>query len=261
VVYRLLDIGGDKLLPYLPLPPARNPALNQRGIRLLLNHLEVLKPQLRAFLRVSAKHPVSILLPFVGGLEEVRQTREVIQQVQRELSAAGKDFNPKIPVGAMIEVPSAALMAGILARELDFLSLGTNDLVQYTLAADREDENVAAYYQPLHPAVLHLIRTVVDGAKSAGRELTFCGEMGGNPLYTELLLGLGIRELSVAPGELLEVKSAIRETRIDEAQQLAQTALDLGTAQAIETLVNERWSKTRQLKDLGQPRIQPSELT
>ena len=240
VVFRLLDIGGDKVLPYFPLLPSRNPSLAQRGVRLLLRHLDVLKPQLRAFLRVSADHPASILLPVVGGLEEVRQAREVLRQVQGELTAAGHRFNPDVPLGAMIEVPSAALMARTLAREVDFLSLGTNDLVQYVLAADREDESVASYYQPLHPGVLHLIHSVAEAARSADRELTICGEMAGDPLHTELLLGLGLRALSVAPGQMLQVKRAIRETRLDEARELARSALELGSVAEVEALLNSR---------------------
>jgi phosphotransferase system enzyme I (PtsI) len=239
VVFRLVDLGGDKILPYFPLPPSRNPSLAERGIRLLLRHVDVLKTQLRAFLRVSARHPVSILLPVVTGIEDIRQAREVLRQAQDELSAEGKPFNPAIPIGAMIEVPSAALMTRTLAKEVDFLSLGTNDLVQYVLAADREDESTSTYYQPLHPAVLRLIESVVEGAKSAGRELAICGEMAGDPLHTALLLGLGLRELSVAPGQMLEVKDAIRRTRLDEARQLATAALDLGSAPEVETLLNE----------------------
>ncbi|HSD19149.1 MAG TPA: phosphoenolpyruvate--protein phosphotransferase [Anaeromyxobacter sp.] len=240
VVFRLLDIGGDKVLPYFPLLPSRNPSLAQRGVRLLLRHLDVLKPQLRAFLRVSADHPASILLPVVAGLEEVRQAREVLRQVQDELTAAGHRFNPDVPLGAMIEVPSAALMARTLAREVDFLSLGTNDLVQYVLAADREDESVASYYQPLHPGVLRLIHFVAEAARSADRELTICGEMAGDPLHTELLLGLGLRALSVAPGQMLQVKRAIRETRLDEARELARSALELGSVAEVEALLNSR---------------------
>ena len=239
VVFRLVDLGGDKMLPYFPLPPSRNPSLAERGIRLLLRHVDVLKTQLRAFLRVSARHPASILLPVVIGIEDVRQFREVLRQVQYELSAEAKRFNPAIPIGAMIEVPSAALMTRTLAKEVDFLSLGTNDLVQYVLAADREDESTAPYYQPLHPAVLRLIESVVKGARSAGRELAICGEMAGDPLHTALLLGLGLRELSVAPGQMLEVKDAIRRTRLDEARQLASIALELGSAAEVEALLNE----------------------
>ena len=239
LVFRLVDLGGDKILPYFPLPPSRNPSLAERGIRLLLRHVDLLKTQLRAFLRVSASHPVSILLPVVVGIEDVRQVREVVRQVQDELSAEGKRFDAAVPIGAMIEVPSAALMIRSLAKEVDFLSLGTNDLVQYVLAADREDETTASYYQPLHPAVLRLIESVVEGASSAGRELTICGEMAGDPLHTALLLGLGLRELSVAPGQMLEVKDAIRRTRLDEARRLAGKALELGSAGEVEALLNE----------------------
>jgi len=239
LVFRLVDLGGDKVLSYFPLPPSRNPSLAERGIRLLLRHIDVLKTQLRAFLRVSARHPVSILLPVVVGIEDVRQAREVLRQVQYELSAEGKRFDPDIPMGAMIEVPSAALMTRTLAKEVDFLSLGTNDLVQYVLAADREDESTAHYYQPLHPAVLGLIESVVEGARRAGRELTICGEMAGDPLHTALLLGLGLRELSVAPGQMLEVKDAIRRTHLEEARRLASIALELGSAAEVEALLNQ----------------------
>jgi phosphotransferase system enzyme I (PtsI) len=239
VVFRLLDIGGDKDLPYFPLPAARNPSLAQRGIRLLLRHPEVLRSQLRAFLRVGAKHPISILMPMVGGLDEVRATRAVIRDVARELRAEGKDFNPDTPLGAMIEVPAAALIAHSLAREVDFFSLGTNDLVQYALAADRENEAIAPYYQPLHPGVLRLITFVVDAAAAAGRPLTICGDMAGEPAYTDLLLGLGLRELSVAPGEMLEVKGRIRDADLGRARDLARAALELGTAGEIEALLQE----------------------
>ncbi len=240
VVFRLLDVGGDKDLPYFRLPISRNPSLGQRGVRLLLRYPEVLKAQLRAFLRVSAEHPVSVLLPVVSGLEEVRQTRQVLRQVQGELSREGRAFDAAIPLGAMIEVPSAALLARSLAREVDFFSLGTNDLVQYVLAADREDETEPPSYQPLHPGVLRLIRAVADDARSAGRELAICGEMAGEPLYTELLLGLGLRELSVAPGEMLEVKNAVRKVRLDDARGLAQQALELDSPAQIEALLRER---------------------
>jgi phosphotransferase system enzyme I (PtsI) len=242
VVFRLLDIGGDKELPYFPLPSARNPSLAQRGIRLLLAHPHILKTQLRAFLRVSAEHAVAVLMPVVGGIEEVRQTRAVLREAQDELRAEGLPFNPAIPLGAMIEVPSAAVMAGVLAREVDFFSLGTNDLVQYLLAADREDETIAPYYQPLHPAVLRLIHNLAESAAAAGRDLTICGEMAGNPAYTELLLGLGLRELSVAPGKLLDIKHAVRATDLGQARALAARALELGSVAEIEALVEGRRS-------------------
>jgi phosphotransferase system enzyme I (PtsI) len=240
IAFRLLDVGGDKELPYFPLPPSRNPSLADRGIRLLLKHPDILRRQLRAILRVSAEHPVSILLPVVTGLEEVRETRRVIASLKAELAAEGKGFNPDIRVGAMIEVPSAALLAPALAREVDFFSLGTNDLVQYVLAADREDETVASYYQPAHPAVLRLIGLVADAAAAAHRELSICGEMAGDPAYTELLLGLGLRQFSVAPGELLDVKNAIRKTDLQRARTLATRALEAASVADVAALLQEK---------------------
>jgi phosphotransferase system enzyme I (PtsI) len=237
VVFRLLDVGGDKELRYFPLPSSRNPSLAQRGIRLLLKHPEILKRQVRAFLRVSGHHPVSILMPVVGGLEEVRQTRAIMREAMAELQAAGVPFNRDVALGAMIEIPAAAMMIPALAREVDFFSLGTNDLVQYVLAADREDETVADYYQPLHPAVLQVIRAVTAAADAADRELTICGEMAGDPDYTELLLGLGLRSFSVAPGELLDVKNAIRKATMADARRMAEQALSLGSVAEVEALV------------------------
>jgi phosphotransferase system enzyme I (PtsI) len=240
IVLRLLDVGGDKQLPYFPLPASRNPSLARRGIRLLLENPDVLVRQLRAFLRVSAEHPVSILIPVVGGLEEVRATRAIVVQVMKGLTAEGTLFNPEVPVGAMIEVPSAAILATALAKEVDFFSLGTNDLVQYVLAADREDDSVADAYRPLHPAVLRLIGLVAEAARKAGRPLTICGDMAGDPESTELLVGLGLREFSVAPGEMLEVKSAIRKVSVADAKMLAAEALEMGTATEVEALLARR---------------------
>lgn len=242
VVLRLLDVGGDKQLPYFPLPESRNPSLAQRGIRLLLQHPAVLRRQLRVFLRISADHPVAILIPVVGGVEEVRATRAMVEKVKAELTAEGQRFNPQIAIGAMIEVPSAAVLAAALAKEVDFFSLGTNDLVQYVLAADREDDTMAEYYRPLHPAVLHLIHSVAAAAQNANRPLTICGEIAGDPEYTELLLGLGLRELSVAPGELLEVKNAIRKVTLADAQALAAQALLASSATEVEALLKHRRS-------------------
>jgi phosphotransferase system enzyme I (PtsI) len=240
IVLRLLDVGGDKDLSYFPLPLSRNPSLAQRGIRLLLKNPEVLKRQLRASLRISAEHPVSILLPVVGGLEEVRATRAILKAVMEELRAEGKSFNPGVAIGAMIEVPAAAILASALLKEVDFLSLGTNDLVQYVLAADREEETMSDYYQPVHPAILRLISQVADAARNAGRPLTICGEMAGDPRYTELLLGLGLRELSVAPGEMLEVKNAIRKVNLAAAKLLAIEALDAGSVAEVEAILARR---------------------
>ena len=250
IVLRLLDVGGDKQLPYFPLPEARNPSLAQRGIRLLLKNPSVLKSQLRAFLRVSAEHPVSVLIPVVGGIEDVRATRAVLNEAMAELTAEGKAFNPKIPLGAMIEVPSAALLTAVLAKELDFFSLGTNDLVQYLLAADREDDTIDDYYQPLHPAVLRVIRFVVGAAREAGRTLSICGEMAGDPAYVQLLLGLGLREFSVAPGDILEIKNAIRATTLADAETLATAALEKCLTSEVEELLEHGRFARRQASSM-----------
>jgi phosphotransferase system enzyme I (PtsI) len=240
VALRLLDLGADKALPYLPLAAARNPALAERGVRLLLRERAILHRQLRAFLRVSAEHPVSIVIPFVTAIEEVRAVREALATAQRDLAAEGRRFDAHISLGAMIETPSAAMMAPALARELDFFSLGTNDLVQYTLAADREDEQTASYYQPLHPAVLQLIAAVVDAAAAAGRSVSICGDLAGDPECTELLLGLGLRTLSVAPGKLLDVKGRVRAVAIAEARALAARALAASSAAEVGAMLAER---------------------
>jgi phosphotransferase system enzyme I (PtsI) len=244
VVVRLLDIGGDKQLDYLPLPSARNPSLALRGIRLLLDRPDIVRPQIRAFLRATAHHPIAVLIPVVGGIEEVRRTRALIREVAAELAAEGVTCDPDVPVGAMIEVPSAALMAASIGREVDFLSLGTNDLVQYVLAADREDQGRAPYYQPLHPAVLRMIAHVIRAASESNRPLTICGEIAGDPAFTELLLGMGLRELSVAPGNLLPVKRAIREIRIDDAKTLADAAAAAHSVEEVEALLAARATGT-----------------
>jgi phosphotransferase system enzyme I (PtsI) len=237
VVIRLLDLGADKTPAYFPLQAARNPSLAPRGLRLLLEHPDVLRTQLRALLRVSVTHSIRLLLPMVGGLEEVAAFKALLSDVRRQLVAEGWRFEHALPIGAMIEIPSAALVARKLAQELDFLSLGTNDLVQYMLAADRDDETMARYYQPLHPAVLAVVRGVGDAARAAGKELSICGGMAGDPAYVELLLGLGLRSFSLAPGELLEVKSVIRRTSAEQAEALAGRALDCATVFDVAELI------------------------
>lgn len=240
VVFRLLDIGAEKTLPYFPLPTVANPALNLRGSRLLLAHPELLRTQLRAILRVSGSYPVAALLPMVGGLEEVRAVKGLLHELKADLRSHGVRFDEAMPLGAMIEVPSAALVAGDLALELDFLSLGTNDLVQYLLAADRDDPSMSGYYRALHPAVLRLIRSVVVAAGQAGTRLTICGEMAGDPFYTELLLGLGLRTFSVAPRQLGEVRHEIRRGSVRAATALARRIVACRTRDEIREILDRR---------------------
>jgi phosphoenolpyruvate-protein kinase (PTS system EI component) len=197
VVIRVLDVGGDKMLPYFPLPAQTNPSLGCRGIRLLLKHPRILKTQLRAILRVSAAHHVSILLPMIFSVGEVMEARKIWKTVMSELRAEKLPYDGKIRVGAMIETPAAAILTRQLAAEVDFFSIGTNDLIQYLLATDRTSAEVAGYYEPLHPAVLHILKSILETAKAEGKTISVCGEMAGNPAYTELLLGLGARSFSL----------------------------------------------------------------
>jgi phosphotransferase system enzyme I (PtsI) len=233
VVVRVLDIGSDKLLPYFPFPVEANPSLGRRGTRLLLAHPEILRTQLRAILRVSATHRVAILFPMIGGVEDLVAAKAAIESAKASLRDEGKAFNASVSVGAMIETPAAAIMTARLAREIDFFSIGTNDLVQYLLTTDRTSSELASYYEPLHPAVLRMLAFVATAAKAHGKTVSICGEMAGNPAFTQLLLGLGFRSLSVNPGEMLEIKSAIRTTNMPQAEELAKRVLELGTIQEI----------------------------
>jgi phosphoenolpyruvate-protein phosphotransferase len=243
VVVRLLDIGAEKTFPYFPLPAVANPALHLRGTRLLLAHPAVLRTQLRALLRVSADHPVSVLLPMVGGVEEVRAVKESLAAAKAELRSEGLPFDDALPLGAMIEIPAAAVVAEDLAREVDFLSLGTNDLVQYLLAADREEAAMGCYYRALHPAVLRTLRSVAVAARQARKELTLCGEMAADPLYTELLLGLGLRSFSVAPRQLGAVRHEIRRASIRAATALARRLARLSSRDEIRHAIERRYER------------------
>lgn len=229
VVLRILDVGSDKLLPYFPLPTETNPSLGRRGTRLLLGHPEILRTQLHAMLRLSATHAVSLLFPMIGGVEEFRAARAAVEETKACLQVEGVAFDPAIPVGAMIETPSAAITVRWIAREADFLSVGTNDLVQYLLATDRTSSAMAGYYEPLHPAVIQSLKSIFEAAEKEAKTVSLCGEIAGNPAYTALLLGLGVRCFSVAPGELLEIKRRVRSISSTEAERLATRALAAGT--------------------------------
>jgi phosphotransferase system enzyme I (PtsI) len=227
-------------LPYFPLPPAQNPALNLRGTRLLLEYPEVLRAQVRAILRVSASFSVSILLPMVGSIDEVRAFKARLAAAMGELRSEAIRFDESISLGAMVEVPSAALVAGDLAREVDFLSLGTNDLVQYLLAADRDDPAMSSYYRSLDPAVLRLISSVVAAARQAGKDVNICGEMAGDPHYTELLLGLGLRSFSVTPRQLGPIRHQIRASHVAAATGFARRLLRCSTREEIVARLERR---------------------
>jgi phosphotransferase system enzyme I (PtsI) len=195
---------------------------------------------MRAILRASAFGEVRIMFPMVSTLLELRQCKMILAEVKEDLEDEGIPFNRKLPVGTMIEVPSAAILADELAREVNFFSIGTNDLVQYTLAADRTNETVASLYNPGDPAVLKLIEVVVRAARTHNVEVSVCGEMSGEPIYTLLLLGMGLRQLSVTPHNIPEIKKIIRSSTLEEATQVAQEALRLETARDVNNYLREQ---------------------
>ncbi len=228
ITFRTLDLGVDKQVDgsAAGCPPVCNPALGLRAIRLCLKEPGLFRPQLRAILRASAEGPVRMMIPMLSGIQEVNSVLALVEQARRELSRDGLPYDPRMPVGGMIEVPAAALSAAAFARQLDFLSIGTNDLIQYALAIDRVDDTVNYLYDPLHPAILRLIRMTIDAGRAHATPVSMCGEMAGEPRFTRLLLGLGLRELSMQPGSLLEVKEIVRESRINELEEAAALLLE-----------------------------------
>jgi phosphotransferase system enzyme I (PtsI) len=241
VVIRTLDLGADKFATSTePVPQERNPFLGVRSVRLCLRNLTLFKTQMRAILRASAFGNVRILFPMVSTVLELRQCKMILAEVKEDLEEEGIAFNSKLPVGTMIEVPSAAIMSQQLAREVDFFSVGTNDLIQYTLAADRTNEMMASLYSPGDPAVLRLIETVVHAANKQGVEVNVCGEMSGEPIYTLLLLGMGLKQLSVTPHNIPEIKKIVRSVSLDEARQVAREALGLETARDVNNYLREQ---------------------
>lgn len=236
---RTLDAGGDKLLNGISQTVEQNPALGVRAIRLALGMPEQFKKQLRAILRVSAEGKVRIMFPMISGLEELRNARALLDQAKAELDAARIPYDRDIPVGIMIEIPSAVVVADLLARESDFFSVGTNDLIQYTLAIDRSNEHLVDMYQPLHPAVLRSLRRVVDAAHEAGIEACICGEMAGDPLYLPVLLGLGFDELSMVAASIPRVKQILRRCTLKLAAEITETCIGFTTATAADQFLKE----------------------
>ncbi|MBI5656664.1 MAG: phosphoenolpyruvate--protein phosphotransferase, partial [Geobacter sp.] len=237
VTIRTLDVGGDKFVPDLNLADELNPALGLRAIRLSLRQPETFRPQLRAILRASALGKVRIFFPMISGVGEIRQAKQLLEETKHELRQAGIPFDEDIEIGIMIEIPSAVVIADLLAREVDFFSVGTNDLIQYSLAIDRTNEHLAHLYEPLHPAVLRSLKQVVDAAHAAGIDACMCGEMAGEPDYLPILLGLGFDELSMNGISIPRVKRILRRCNRTDAEQLVQRALSLSTAEEIESFL------------------------
>lgn len=224
VVFRTLDLGGDKIDERVPMEPEPNPFLGWRGIRLSLGRMDLFKRQLRALLRAAVHGRAGIMFPMVSSVQEVIQAKAVLNECAEELTAEGVDVPDEIEIGAMIEIPSAALSADLIAAEVDFLSLGTNDLIQYTIAVDRLNDRVAALYQPTHPAVLRLIGLSVQAARGAGIRAGMCGEMASDLALTPLMIGLGLNELSVAVNQVARVKHAVRRLNVADCEELALAA-------------------------------------
>lgn len=237
LVIRTLDIGGDKPLPYLKMEHEPNPFLGCRGVRLYFEHPQILKTQLRAILRASPGHNIKIMFPMVASISELRKVREILEETKREMREEKIPFNENIEVGIMVEIPSAALMAEHFANEVDFFSIGTNDLSQYTMAADRTNARVSALADAFNPAVLRLIHQVIEAAHAAGIWVGVCGEIAGNPLAVPLLVGLGVDELSVNPPFIPEIKQIISFLTMEEARAIALEALKLRSPEEVREYV------------------------
>ena len=237
VILRTMDIGGDKELPYLDLPKEMNPFLGWRAIRIALDHREILNAQLRAVLRASAYGKLAVMFPMIISVEEIRELKSVIEELKVELRNEGKAFDENIQIGVMVETPSAAVNAKFLAKEVDFFSIGTNDLTQYTLAVDRGNELISHLYNPMSPSVLSLIKQVIDASHAEGKWTGMCGELAGDERATVLLLGMGLDEFSMSAISVPRIKKLIRNVNYQDAKLLAEKALQQPTAAEIERLV------------------------
>ena len=237
VILRTMDIGGDKELPYLDLPKEMNPFLGWRAIRIALDRREILNAQLRAVLRASAYGKLAVMFPMIISVEEIRELKSVIEELKVELRNEGKAFDENIQIGVMVETPSAAVNAKFLAKEVDFFSIGTNDLTQYTLAVDRGNELISHLYNPMSPSVLNLIKQVIDASHAEGKWTGMCGELAGDERATVLLLGMGLDEFSMSAISVPRIKKLIRNVNYQDAKLLAEKALQQPTAAEIERLV------------------------
>ena len=238
-VIRTFDLGGKKLAREITGSKEDNPVLGLRGLRLCMKHRDMFKTQLRALLRASAFGKIKIMFPLVSGVQELRQVKALVQEIRLELDEQGVAYNKELEIGIMVEVPTAAIIADFLATEADFFAIGTNDLIQYSLAIDRSNENVSYLYEPFHPALLRLIKFVIEAGKKAGLPVSMCGEMASDPLYAIVLLGLGLDIFSMSPAAIPVIKNVIRSVRYKDCRRIAEGALRKKTAQEIEEYVIE----------------------
>ena len=246
IIVRTMDIGGDKDVPYMHLPKEENPFLGWRAIRICLDRKEILHAQLRAILRASAFGKLRIMFPMIISVEEIRILKSEINILKEQLTAEGKAFDKEIEIGVMIETPAAAVIARHLAKEVDFFSIGTNDLTQYTLAVDRGNELISHLYNPFSPSVLTLIKNVIDASHQEGKWTGMCGELAGDERATILLLGMGLDEFSMSAVSIPKIKKLIRNTNYEEAKKFAETALEKATAKEITDLI-EKYTAEKQI--------------
>lgn len=242
LVIRTLDVGGDKDVPYLNLPKEINPFLGYRAIRYCLGNRQIFKSQLRAILRASAYGDIRIMFPMISSLEELRLSKAILQEVKKDLRAEKIDFNEEIKVGIMVEVPSVAIQSRAFAKEVDFFSIGTNDLIQYTLAVDRVNQDVSYLYNQYNPAVLSLIKTTIDNGHKEGIKVGMCGESAGDMKLIPVFLAMGLDELSMSPSSVLKARYLIRNTNKEEIEDIMDEILALGTAREVEEFLDDKMS-------------------
>jgi len=239
VIIRTMDLGADRFVGEFGISPERNPFMGLRAIRLCFKYPYVFKTQLRAILRASVEGNLKIMYPMICCVEELRHANELLEEVKNELRKEKTPFNENMEVGVMIETPSSALIADILAQEADFLSIGTNDLIQYTLAVDRVNENVTHLYKPLHLAILRLIKRVIDAGHQFGKSVGMCGEMAADPSFTKILLGMGLDEFSMSPLSIPKIKKIIRSTNLSETQELANQVLATSKQEEVNKIIEK----------------------